>query len=119
MEVWQCHLCCASKFRVHHSPLSGKPSYDGVHGTPVFPSISALPGEVDLVILCLPVALVPESVRECSNRGISAVIVPSGGFREIGTAEGRRLEAELGSVVGSGVRVIGPNCFGVYSRPGV
>jgi acyl-CoA synthetase (NDP forming) len=87
-------------------------------GLQVYPSVSTLPKEVDLVILCLPAVLVAEVVRECSQRGISAVLLPSGGFREIGTAEGKRLEAELGSLIGLGVRVIGPNCFGVYSPEG-
>jgi acyl-CoA synthetase (NDP forming) len=87
-------------------------------GLQVYPSISVLPKEVDLVIICLPAARVAEAVRECSKQGISAVIVPSGGFQEIGTAEGKRLEAELSSLAGSGLRIIGPNCFGVYSPAG-
>lgn len=87
-------------------------------GVPVFPSISSLPKEVDLVFLFLPAALVPASVRECADHGIPAVIIPGGGFREIGTEEGWCLEAELVSLAGSGVRLIGPNCFGVYSPAG-
>ena len=87
-------------------------------GLPVFPSISSLPKEVDLVVLCLPAALVPASVQKCAGHGIPAVIIPSGGFREIGTEEGRSLEAELIRLAGSGMRLIGPNCFGVYSPAG-
>jgi acyl-CoA synthetase (NDP forming) len=87
-------------------------------GLKVFPSISALPDGVDLVILCLPAALTPEAVRECSQKGIPSVIIPSGGFRETGTEQGKRLEAELRSLTGRGTRVIGPNCFGVYSPAG-
>jgi acyl-CoA synthetase (NDP forming) len=84
----------------------------------VYPSISALPEGVDMAIICLPARLVAQAVRDCSQKEISAVVVPSGGFREIGTDEGRRLETELGSLAGSGVRIIGPNCFGVYSPGG-
>ncbi len=87
-------------------------------GEKVYPSISDLPKEVDLVIICLPAALVPEAVRECSTKGILAVEVISSGFGETGTTDGKRLEAELGSLAGSGIRIIGPNCFGVYSPAG-
>jgi len=42
----------------------------------------------------------------------------TGGFAEIGTPEGRRLESELAGLAGSDMRIIGPNCFGVYSPGG-
>ncbi len=87
-------------------------------GQKVYSSIAELPAEVDLVIVCLPAALVPDAVRQCIQKGIPAVEVPSGGFREVGTEEGRRLEAELASLAGKGTRIIGPNCFGVYSPGG-
>ena len=87
-------------------------------GARAYPSVETLPEDVDLVVLCLPAALVPESVRQCRQKGIRAVIVPSGGFREVGTDEGKGLEAELSRLAGSEVRVIGPNCFGVYSPGG-
>jgi len=87
-------------------------------GEKVYPSISDLPEEVDLAVICLPAPLVPEAVRECSAHGISAVEVISGGFGETGTAEGKRLQAELGSLAGPGLRIVGPNCFGVYSPAG-
>jgi acyl-CoA synthetase (NDP forming) len=97
-------------------PVSGR--ITEFMGAPVYQSIEALPDNVDLVIICLPAALVPESVRQCKQRGIRAVVVLSGGFREIGTDGGKRLEAELRMLAGSEVRVIGPNCFGVYSPGG-
>jgi acyl-CoA synthetase (NDP forming) len=94
------------------------PRIEEFMGERVYPSVGALPEGVDLAILCLPAALVPECVGECKSKGIRAVVVPSGGFREIGTEEGRRLEAELSGLAGSDVRVIGPNCFGIYSPGG-
>jgi len=64
-------------------------------GQKVYASIADLPAEVDLVIVCLPAALVPDAIRQCIQKGIPAVEVPSGGFREVGTEEGKKLEAEL------------------------
>jgi acyl-CoA synthetase (NDP forming) len=87
-------------------------------GRKAFPSVSALPPEVDLVFLCLPAPLVPQTVRECSEKGIPAVIIPGGGFKETGTEEGKRLQEEVQSVAGPRTRIMGPNCFGVYSPSG-
>lgn len=87
-------------------------------GLKVYQSISELPEGVELGFVCLPPPLVAGIVRECAARGIPAVVVPGGGFRESGTPEGNKLEAELGGLAGSGMRIIGPNCFGVYSPAG-
>jgi acyl-CoA synthetase (NDP forming) len=87
-------------------------------GHQVYPSVAALPADVDLVYVCLPAPLVPQAVRECSEKGIPAVIVPGNGFKETGTDEGKRLQEELQKSAGPGTRIIGPNCFGVYSPSG-
>lgn len=98
-------------------PVSSR--LDEFMGQKVFPSVSDLPAEVDLVFVCLPAPLVPQAVRECSEKGIPAVIIPGGGFRETGTEDGRRLERELQSIAaGSRTRIMGPNCLGVYSPSG-
>jgi len=102
--------------RIPVYPVS--PRITEFQGQKVYSSIAELPSEVDLVIICLPAKLIPDSVRQCIQKGIPAVEVPSGGFREVGTEEGRQLEAELISLAGKGTRIIGPNCFGVYSPGG-
>ncbi|MEW6663646.1 MAG: CoA-binding protein [Thermodesulfobacteriota bacterium] len=43
-------------------------------GRKVFPSISALPEEADLAIVCLPAPFVAETVRECSRKGFFEVV---------------------------------------------
>lgn len=69
----------------------------------------------DLAVICTPGEAVPGVLRQCAEIGIGTAIVQSGGFAEAGNAT---LASELRSTVqASGVRVIGPNCFGVYSSP--
>jgi len=87
-------------------------------GEKVYPSVSDLPDNVELVIICLPASLCIDTVRQCIQRRIPAVIISSGGFREIGTDEGKALESELTKLKNQGTRIIGPNCFGVYSPGG-
>jgi acyl-CoA synthetase (NDP forming) len=87
-------------------------------GLTVYPSVSDIPGEVDFARVYVPTAAALGVIKECRQKGITAVEVFTGGFSEIGTDEGRQLEAELASLAGNGMRVIGPNCFGVYSPGG-
>jgi acyl-CoA synthetase (NDP forming) len=80
-----------------------------------FSSLEAVPGPVDFVQISLPARLVPGVVRECGRKGVRAVSIFSSGFRESGTAEGEALEEELVRAAREGgVRVIGPNCMGIY-----
>ena len=60
-------------------------------GHPVHKAIQDVPDPVDLAVLLIPAPAVPGAIRECGERGIHAVIVASGGFRETGP-EGAALE---------------------------
>lgn len=82
-------------------------------GRPLLPSIAAIPDPVDLAILLIPAPAVPEALTECGRRGIRAVIVASGGFRESGP-EGAALEEQCVRIARRyGMRLLGPNCIGV------
>ncbi len=86
-----------------------------LYGLPVFPSIVSIPGEVDLVRIYITAQHVLNAVQECRDKGIPAVEIFTGGFGETGTEEGRKLEAALASMSGKDLRIMGPNCFGVYN----
>ena len=82
-------------------------------GRPMHPSVVDLPDPVDLAIILVPAPGVASVVRDCAQRGIHAVIVASGGFRETGV-QGAALEAELMEIARqNGIRIIGPNCIGL------
>jgi acetate---CoA ligase (ADP-forming) len=80
---------------------------------PVYPDIASVPEPVDLAVLVIPAPTVPNGLRECATRGIKAIIITSGGFREVGP-EGAALEAECACLaLELGLRLIGPNCIGL------
>jgi acyl-CoA synthetase (NDP forming) len=82
-------------------------------GREMIRTIAEIPDPVDLAVLLIPAQIVPQTLHECGKRGIRAVIVSSGGFKETG-AEGAALELEcLGIARQYGMRLIGPNCVGV------
>ncbi|HEX2316022.1 MAG TPA: acetate--CoA ligase family protein, partial [Thermomonospora sp.] len=90
------------------------PTAAEIDGVPCVPSLADAPPEVDYALVAVPAAQCPDVVRQAA--GIPFVQVMSGGFRETGEAD---LEADLVAAARrAGVRLLGPNCMGVYSPAG-
>ena len=82
-------------------------------GRTVYKSIAEIPDPVDLAVLLIPSQYVPQAIRECGERGIHAVIIGSGGFRETGET-GAKLEQECHQTAKAfDIRLLGPNCIGI------
>jgi acetyltransferase len=80
-----------------------------------YPSVSAIPGSVDLAIIVVPKRFVVDTVKECGEKGVRGIVVISAGFREIGEA-GQKVEKELVKLVKKyGMRMVGPNCMGIIN----
>src|SRR5487761_2331897 len=91
------------------------PKRSDILGVPCFPSISKIPEPVDLAVIATPASTVPGVIAECGAKGISAAIVISAGFKEVG-AEGVALEqATLAEARKHNMRIIGPNCLGLMN----
>jgi acyl-CoA synthetase (NDP forming) len=81
-----------------------------------FDSIDKLPEGIEYAILCVPSRQVPDTVRQLAKKGVRAAHVFSSGFGDLENDKGRALEADLRRASHeTGVRVIGPNCLGVFS----
>ena len=90
------------------------PKYSEVLGVPSYPSLRGLPEVPELVVVAVRADIAVGVVEEAASLGSKGVIVVSGGFSESG-GEGARLEEELIRIVRrSGIRLLGPNCIGVY-----
>ncbi len=86
-----------------------------INGLEIYASVKDTPDSVDYVISCIPAALAPQLVRDCVAKGVKAIQFFTSGFSEEGTEEGRRLETEICDIARQGgIRLIGPNCMGVY-----
>lgn len=82
-------------------------------GQPIYPSIEQVPDPLDLAVLLIPAASIPEALHQCGKRGVRAAVVASSGFREIGAA-GAALEAEIIRIARQyHMRLLGPNCIGM------
>ncbi len=91
------------------------PKEEEILGIPCYPEICIVPDPVDLAVVVLASRLIPSVLEGCGERSIKAVIIISGGFKEVG-AEGRELEQEVLRIADKyHIRLIGPNCVGTMN----
>ena len=77
-----------------------------MEGVPCVASVDDLPGPVDLAVIAVPPSAVPEVAVQCGRHGVRGLIVISSSRGAAG--------AELLAVCRRyGIRLVGPNCFGV------
>ena len=86
-----------------------------IPGFETYPSLLAVPGPVDYVIIAIPAAKVGPTLEECVHKGAHCVTVFSSGFRESLGREGEDREERLREILARGrTRLLGPNCMGLY-----
>ncbi|MCS7260705.1 MAG: acetate--CoA ligase family protein, partial [Anaerolineae bacterium] len=90
------------------------PTRSEIMGAKTYPTLQEAPDDVELVVAAVELRLVPEIIRTCAAKGIHNLVVVSGGGKELG-GERAAIEAEVRQLARElGVRVIGPNCIGVF-----
>ncbi len=94
------------------------PNEPEISGLKSYPSLQDIPGSVELVVVVVPARIVPDIMKDAAAKRVKSVVVISSGFGEVGNHD---LEDEIKSIAkGSGMRLLGPNCLGVYdTRTGV
>lgn len=94
------------------------PTANNIYGCSSYPSIAAIPKEVDRAIVIVPAKSVASTLRECAAKGVRVAQIYSAGFAEW-SDDGKALEDEIRRVVAeAGIRVIGPNTIGTFSAHG-
>jgi len=95
------------------------PRAEAVLGKPGYASVLAVPGPVDYVISNVPAASALQLVDECARKGVRAIAFFTARFGETGHADRADLERQLlRRAREGGVRVLGPNCMGIYYPAG-
>ncbi|MFN8039878.1 MAG: GNAT family N-acetyltransferase [Acidimicrobiales bacterium] len=91
------------------------PARSHVASVPCYPSVGAIPDEVDLAVVAVPREHCVEVVDECAAKQVKGLVVISAGFSEVGD-EGAELEHQLlVAARRGGMRMVGPNCLGVVN----
>ena len=91
------------------------PGTTEISGLKAYPSVKDISDPIDLAFISIPAQGVPAVMKECAEKDIGTVVIFTAGFSETGEKEGQRLEEEIVKISRrSHIRVIGPNCFGIY-----
>jgi acetyl coenzyme A synthetase (ADP forming)-like protein len=94
------------------------PTEDSILGVKCYPTLRKIPGEVEIVVVVVPANVVPDIMRDAAAKKVKTAVIVSSGFSEIGNHELEEQVVEIARQ--AGIRVLGPNCLGVYdSRTGV
>ncbi|MEZ5408668.1 MAG: GNAT family N-acetyltransferase [Acidimicrobiales bacterium] len=89
------------------------PGSPHVASVPAYPSVTAIPGPVDLAVIAVPAPAVAAVLEECGAKSVKGVVVLSAGFGEVGEGDG---EAELRRLARlHSMRLVGPNCIGMVN----
>jgi len=95
------------------------PKAESIMGYPAYPSIMDIPAEIDLAIFTIPMKSVLAVLKECIQKKVKFVHLLTAGFSETGDPELKKMEDEIVETAKEGgVRLIGPNCMGLYCPAG-
>ncbi|MCX6091819.1 MAG: acetate--CoA ligase family protein [Candidatus Bipolaricaulota bacterium] len=82
-------------------------------GWPVHATLAEVEGDVDVAVLSVPADHVMAAVADCGAKRVGHLVVVTSGFSEIGNIAGEKDVVALAHA--HGMRVLGPNVFGIYS----
>jgi len=88
------------------------PHAAAIGDVPCSPTVADLPEPPDLAVIAVPAAAVLDAVEQCGQRGVRSVVVITSGLDAAACA------GLLSACRRHGMRLVGPNCFGV-AVPGI
>lgn len=92
--------------------LPVRPDGAPVLGLDSYPTVTACPGPVDLAMIMVGAARVPDAVRDCVAAGVPVAIICSSGFAETGPQGAALQEEAVALARDGGLRLVGPNTIG-------
>lgn len=85
-----------------------------IAGLQIYRAVEDIPVEIDFAVIAVPAEYVPDALEACRKKGAAGAEILSSGFSEVGTPEGDALDRRVKEIAARGIRVLGPNCFGIY-----
>ncbi|MYX08363.1 GNAT family N-acetyltransferase [Streptomyces sp. SID8375] len=82
---------------------------------PAVRTLREITDPVDLAVIAVPADSVPDVIRDCGEHGVQGVLVLSSGYAEAGPDGRERQRALLRQARSYGMRLIGPNAFGLIN----
>lgn len=88
-----------------------------LEGLPICSRVDALPADIDVAFNLLGPAHTPEVLAAVAARGTAFTVVFTAGFAEMGGTGVASQDALIESCRSKGMRIIGPNCMGIFNLP--
>ncbi|MFJ3913116.1 acyl-CoA synthetase (NDP forming) [Streptomyces sp. 2132.2] len=104
-----------SGFRGHLYAVNEAATTDLLDGVRAYRTLGAVDAPVDLAVIAVPAERVPEAVAACGEHGVQGLVVLSAGYGESGAAGLDRQRELVRQVRSYGMRLIGPNAYGVIN----
>ena len=82
-------------------------------GLRVCATLAEVEEQVDVAVIAIPAGRVLDAVEACGVKGVKNLVIITSGFSEVGNLETERQIVRAARE--HGMRVLGPNIFGVYS----
>jgi acyl-CoA synthetase (NDP forming) len=79
-----------------------------------YPSITQVKDNIDLAIFVAQSSILPQLIEEAGSHGVRNAIIVSGGFKEMSDEKGLYQDQVVTNAHKHGMRIIGPNCIGVF-----
>lgn len=91
------------------------PAAEAIESVAVFPRLVDVPAPIDLVVIAVPQQYVDDVITDCITKKVRGVLLLTAGYSETGAAGRERENQLLSRLRSAGIRLIGPNCFGVIN----
>ena len=91
------------------------PKEKSILGIKCYPSLDVIEDKIDLVVICVNLSVTVQIMKTCAKKGIHNVVIISSNGKELG-GDRARIEAEIKELsLKHKIRVIGPNCIGMFN----
>ena len=91
------------------------PKEESILGIKCYPSLDVIEDKIDLVVICVNLSVTVQIMKTCAKKGIHNVVIISSNGKELG-GDRARIEAEIKELsLKHKIRVIGPNCIGMFN----
>ncbi|NVM05246.1 MAG: CoA-binding protein [Candidatus Helarchaeota archaeon] len=92
------------------------PKRNEVFGLKAYPNLQSIPYPVDYAIIGIPKEIILETLESCVEKGVKLVHIFTAGFSELVgyKEEGKKLEQAMSQITKGKLRILGPNCMGIY-----
>ena len=91
------------------------PTVKEILGMRSYARVSDVPTPVDLAMIVIPKAAVPEALDDCGARGVTNIILSTGGYSDIGEEGVREQGVVIDKARRAGIRIMGPNSIGTLN----